>query len=271
MRRAARHRDGAASSPAGPPSSGRRRRAAPEYMWLQLGRMGLRPGHVGLQPGHMGLRPGHVGLQPGHLGCSQLGRRRLGECDLVRHFRRLPRGRLRLAALLLVHRLVSEDRGVRGAHLGESLDRVGRVGVAVGMERQRELVVRPLDLLRARVLRQAQNCVGLLGGPRRETAAQQRRPWKPEERSESVCKRQRKQAVRSAKPAVGFEPRLRNGGRRERAASRPVANALSMCLAAPPCDANRPRPSACFVTPAPICICMYMLHTHAHTLERTIC
>ena len=68
MRRAARHRDGAASSPAGPPSSGRRRRAAPEYMWLQLGRMGLRPGHVGLQPGHMGLRPGHVGLQPGHAG-----------------------------------------------------------------------------------------------------------------------------------------------------------------------------------------------------------
>ena len=183
MRRAARRRGGAASSPAGPPSSGRRRRAAPEYMWLQLGRMGLRPGHVGLQPGHMGLRPGHVGLQPGHVGCSQLGRRRLGECDLVRHFRRLPRGRLRLAALLLVHRLVSEDRGVRGAHLGESLDRVGRVGVAVGVERQRELVVRPLDLLRARVLRQAQDCVWVLGGPRREvTAAQQRALWKLEER-----------------------------------------------------------------------------------------
>ena len=237
MRRAARHPDGAGRRPAGPPSSGRRRRAAPEYMWLQLGRMGLQPGHVGLQPGHMGLRPGHVGLQPGHVGCSQLGRRRLGECDLVRHFRRLPRSRLRLAALLLVHRLVSEDRGVRGAHLGESLDRVGRVGVAVRMERQRELVVRPLDLLRARVLRQAQNCVGLLGGPRREaTAAQQRRPWKPEERSESVCKRQRKQTVCSAKLAVGFEPRLRNGGRRDRAASRLVANTLSMC-----------QQAACFV------------------------
>ena len=160
---------------------------------------------------------------------GQLGRRHLGECDLVRHFRRLPRGRLRLTALLRVQRLVSEDRGVRGAHLGESLDRVGRVGVAVGVERQRELVVRPLDLLRARVLRQAQNRVGLLGGPRREaTAAQQRRPWKSEEQP-GMRKRWRKLAVCSAKLAVGFEPRLRNGGRRERAVSRPAANTL--CIA----------------------------------------
>ena len=56
----------------------------------------------------------------------------------------------------------------------------------VGVERERELVVRPLDLLRARVLRQAQNCVGILGGPRREAAAAQRRPWKSEELPERV-------------------------------------------------------------------------------------
>ena len=117
--------------------------------------------------------------------------------------------------------------------------------MAVGVERQRELVVRPLDLLRARVLRQAQNCVGLLDSPRREaTAAQQRWPWKSEERPESVRKSWRKLAVCSAKLTVGFEPRLCNGGRHEWAASRPVANTLRM--------ARRGRgPTACPLNATP--------------------